>query len=293
MPSLPLLDKRITLTFTRDDGTTVVLPTPPTGRKPSIRLNGTFVAQLVVMHVDIRIWNFTSDLPLSSYKKVKVTAGYADDFHATISGVIMNSFRETPGPDGITVFQMLVGLGEDWVTTTINRTFPAGQTLDGVLRDVCSVLGLTLKNYADPTLALKVPIAWNGTAKNLLDKLSDLFKDYDADSGAFIGLRMVPFGDDLIVYRGDQGTGVVHELKYIAHAMHVGRGVDVQGPWIPTIRPGDTVKVDPKYFRQDISGAASGTPGSLFNVFMLEFAFATDTDENMMTLLTVGASEAA
>lgn len=292
MATLPLFDKQVQLTFYDANGNVLAqVATPPAGRKPGIRISGTFVSASQPMNIELRVWNFETSVPLTNYAKIRIQAGYAGYLHSTISGTVWNAFTEQPGPDKITVFQLIVGDPEAWLTTPITRNYPAGSSLQSVLADVAGILGLSLQYYATP-FTLPIAVNWNRDAKGLVDKLVDLFWAYDAAT-QYVGLRIVPFGDNLLCYRGDQGTGVTYTLKYLGNARHSARGVDFYGPWIPTIRPGDTVFADPRYFRQDISGALGGPAGTTFQVIRIDFALATDTDENQAVMITVNQPQAS
>ena len=61
-------------------------------------------------------------------------------------------------------------------------------------------------------------------------------------------------------------------------------GYNVKALWVPTIRPGDTVDIDLRYFRQTFGGAQVAF-GNLFNVLKVEFEFDTIEPINNMRLV--------
>lgn len=291
MPAITVFDKQVNLYLYRADGTLVAITTLPTGRKVSIRLTGEMVAQDVIQQMDIRVTNFTTDEPLSAYVSVEVEVGYQGAIFARMKGAIVNSFRETPGPDGVTVFQMLTGDFDVWTQSILTGTWASGTSLNVVLLAVASALGLTLLNYADESLQIPVAISHNGKAKELMKKLLSMFETYDANK-VFTGLVVRPDGKNLIAYTQGRGTGIVHQLALISSASRNAAGFDIQAPWDPSLRPGDTVQVNPVAFSQQLGSPGSlGNPDSiatLFQVIHVGFSFDTDGDENMMTVTTVG-----
>lgn len=283
-----LFDKQINVTLRRLDGTQAVIRSDSPGRKPTIRISGRWVAQDLLQQVEIRMTNLRTDVPLSSYNSATIEAGYSGALDAAIQGQIINSYQEIPGPDGVTVFQMLIGNFDDWTRAVVSGTWESGTPLIDILQTVCQALGVNLKYQADPSLRVfSSGISWNGLAKNLLEKLRQMFS-FTAEDGTFTGLMIMPFGSDLVVWNAVVGTGIIHVMNYVSHVKHVASGFDIQGPWIPSIKPGDTVQIDPKFFQQDFGGSLVAA-GTLFQVYMTEFEFCTTDDTNTMTLLTVGA----
>lgn len=271
--------------------------TPDGGRKPTIRLSGRWISSELIQRMEIRVTNLLVDEPLSDFGTaenpgfVSIEAGYKNSLSTTIKGKINNSFQEQPGPDGITCFEMLVGNYTDWTQRTIKRNYLKGALLIDCLQDICSVLNISLQYSPNlsPSLSLPHGVNFNGLAKDLLNVLTQMFYSYDPTAMRLNGLRLAPIGSDLLAFPADTGTGTVYQLDYVSHASHVARGFDIQAPWIPTIRPMDTVRVNPSYFRQDLGGSLVSL-GNLFVVFMIQFEFCTDDDTNMMTLMTVGSS---
>jgi hypothetical protein len=301
MTTSQLFDKQINITLRkRPGGANFSAPgqfiqnpqaqifTPETGRKPKINLTGKWVAQDLLQQMEIRITNFSSDVPLSDYLSATIDCGYRGAMHASITGQIVNSFQETPGPDGVTTFQMMIGHFTDWMTRPLTVTYTEGTPVKTILTDACSALGINLRYHGDPTLVTPCGFMFNGMAKDVFPKIRQLFYRRDSN-GNLVGLMIMPFGDDLVVWTAGKGTENVYRLDFITHAKHNAAGFDIQAPWIPTIHPGDFVQVEPKFFRQDFGGSLV-QPGNLFQVYMLQFELDTVDDINRMTLLTLGAA---
>jgi hypothetical protein len=301
-----MFDKIATISLFRADGSVVTIACPPGGRKPTIRLTGTMLSQDKILQVEVRVTNFVTDVPLSEYTHVAgaplgtgghitVAAGYAGNVMTNLEGEAMNAYQETPGPDGVTVLQMLVGSFTDWTTKKLNGNWAAGTPLyippaGGVLGEVANALGLTLIYYADPSLVLPCNVSSNGLAKELIAKLKTIFAK-KGPHGDWSGLEVRPDGANLIALNRDTGTGLVYELNYISLANHTAAGYNIQAPWVPAIRPQDTVKVDPSYFRQTFGGSVVGGTGSTFRVISNAFDFCTTDDTNLMSLVLVAEAE--
>jgi hypothetical protein len=289
-----LFDKYVNLHLRTSDGTEELsIITPDDGMKPTIRVKGEMKTQNYIQDMEVRVTNLRTARPLSDYGTIvhpgyiAIEAGYRNGLDTLIKGQVINSFQETPGPDGVTTLQMLYGIYTDWLSKTINKNYGAGSVLEDVVADIASTLNLNLR-YAAAAHSLPRSVSFNGKCKDLLDKLSQMFFAYDND-GRFVGVRIMPIGHDLVCWDAQGGTGVVHKLDFVTNASHFARGFDIVAPWVPSIRPGDQVQVDPSYFRQDLGGSAVET-GNLFTVYSIAFEFCTDDDTNQMTLMTLGAA---
>ena len=288
-----LLDKVINLTLYKADGSFDQILTPPPaqleGRKPTIRIKGKLVTQDTLLQVEIRVTNLYVNSPLSSYKHVDVEAGYASAKLFAFGGDILVAYQELPGPDGVTVFQMLLGSLSAWRTETFSGSYTAGQMLSSVLSDIAGRLGLTLQNNV-PDQPIPINIQFNGLTKDLLHHVKTLFTKYDPDTGEDQSVQICPYGDKLICYLSHLGIteGIIYRLDFITHAKHNSAGFEIMAPWIAGLVPGGIILIDPKYFRQDFGGSQIAI-GNKYRIFLIDFDFCTTDSTNMMDLLTVGA----
>lgn len=299
--SVQLFDKIVNVSLFRSDGKVARIICPDTGRKPTIRLSGDMVSNDVISQVELRITNFVTDVPLSEYThkagaplgsggRAVIEAGYKGTLMLAFEGEIINGFQESPGPDGVAAFQMLVGYFTDWTTRTLNAWYEAGTPVSSVLSDVASKLGMSLLYYADPSLVIPPPgMGINGLAKEAIAKLKKMFGQYRPD-GDWSGLSIRPDGATLIATSKDLGTGITYVLNYVSLVNHNAAGFNVQAPWVPSIRPGDSIQIDPMYFRQDFGGALVSS-GNTFRVLRVTFDFCTTDNTGMMTLVTVAEAD--
>jgi hypothetical protein len=289
--SYKLFDKIINIALIHDDGSSDRIICPATGRKPTIRLKGTLYSQTDLLQIELRLTNLYVPQPLSVYKSIRVTAGYSGGLQYAFTGSIHLAFQELPGPDGVTVFQLLLGNLATWRETFVSTVYFAGQQLRDVLSELAVEMGLTLTYDADAGLALPVDVPWNSYAKDLISHLKDLFSRYDPQTGVKTGIEICPIGDKLICYAGNKGRAgqTIWKPDFISHARSQASGFEIQGPWIPQLLPGDLIYVDPKFFKQDFGGAAVGH-GNTFVVYLIDFDFGTTDDTNSMSLMTLGAA---
>jgi hypothetical protein len=292
----PLFDKIINVYLRRSDGKTAEILCPKVGRKPTIRLSGEMVCNTLLHQLELRITNLVTDVPLSDYTHapdkppgsggyVEIEAGYAGSLRTMMHGEVMNAFQETPGPDGVATFQCFVGSFTDWTTRTMTASFEEFTPVSVVMGGIASALGLSLIYHADPNLRIKCPISHNGLAKDLIQTVTDMFRG-GGQYGDWSGLMVRPDGNSLIVTNKDIGTGLIYRLDYVSMVNHQAGGFSIQAPWIPSIRPADSVQIDPKFFRQDFGGQVVKA-GNTFRVLTITFDFCTTDSTNMMTLQTV------
>jgi hypothetical protein len=269
---IDLFDKIINVELAGSGGSDKV-ECPDKGRKPAISIKGKFVQADIIQEIELRMTNFYPKKSLSDYTNLRITAGYKNNLQTKIEGVILNSYQESPPPDGVTVFEIITGDLVKFTTETINKNYSANTSLSTILQDVADSLGLTLKsNIRNVT----VPVAYqfNGLAKDLLHKIKTNFPT--------VVIR--PEGTMLYVFDEADGTGVVHNLEYIKNAKKDGFGFTITCPWNPAIKPGDNVMANPKYYKASIG--SSGITGGQFYVVSVDFEFDTCGEINTMNILT-------
>jgi hypothetical protein len=270
---IELFDKIINVELAGSGGSDKI-ECPEEGRKPMISLKGKFVQADIIQEIELRLTNFYPKKSLSDYTNVRITAGYKNNLQTKIEGIIMNSYQETPPPDGITTFEIITGDLVKFTTETINKNYSANTSLSTILDDVAKALGLTLKSNLKN---VNVPVAYsfNGLAKDLLHKIKINFPT--------VVIR--PEGSMLYVFDESDGTGIIHNLEYIKNAKKDASGFTITCPWFPAIKPGDSVMANPKYYKA--SYGSSGITGGKFLVITVDFEFDTCGEVNTMNILTV------
>lgn len=294
-----LFDKVINLTLYKEDGSydQILTPAPGVleGRKPTIQLKGRLVSQDTLLQVELRVTNLYVANPLSSYKNVTVQVGYRSAALIAFHGTILVAYQELPGPDGVTMFQVLLGDLDAWRSSIFSGLLIAGQPLSDVCAEIVNQMSspnipMHLEYDIIPDIELPITIQYNGFTKDLLHKVKSLYAKNDPVTGEDIGIQFSPIGDTLFVYYANQGlnASVITRLDFISHAKHNSAGFEIIAPWIPSLCPGGLIWIDPKYFRQDFGGSQIAI-GNQYRIYMIDFDFCTTDQTNTMTLLTVGA----
>ena len=191
-----LFDRQIRITLATEDGREAQITTPKTGRKPAIYLSGTWIPSEVATNIMLRIVNFYTAFPLDLYRYVSIEAGYAGVLQPVCRGEILHSYEETPGPDGVTAFEILIGYVEELLEATISLEHREGTKFSLILDQVAKVLNMTAVNYCPENLTVTTSFSFQGKARNALHKLSYIFK----------GMVIRPDGTELIAYMENVGT---------------------------------------------------------------------------------------
>jgi len=262
-----------------------------TGRKPTIRIKGSLVSQDTLTQVELRITNLYVSQPLSSYKYMRVEAGYRGNMQTFFQGQIKLAYQELPGPDSVTLFQLFLGNVDSWLNTTFSGSYSAGTPLSSVLADIAQRFGgLTVQNSASPSLAMKALLPHTGFLKDILPLIKDMFASWNPVDQTKTGIELFIYGNNLVCCSSNQGNTArpITVLDFITHAKHTGAGYEIQAPWIPALIPQDLVYINPKYFRQDFGGSLITAPGNTYQIYSIDFDFCTTDQTNTMTLLTDG-----
>jgi len=285
-----LFDRIINIELIRKNGTRVFLTCPKTGRKPSITISGQFTGG-IVSHFTLKLVNFYSSSTLdndgqggSSYEFIRVYAGYGDKIYTALSGQVFVAYQAKPGPDHEVVMECLVASYENWVTKSYNKNWAKGTPLNTIFREMASLLSTTsvrvgLRSYIPDSLVLNSEFSACSSVAESADKLSKAY-----------GLNAVPEGEALVVLPVSVegvSTGIVHVLDFVTSVKKSAAGVTVTAPWVPNIKPFDTVRVDSRYFSVDYGGTAVQSLID-YMVITVDFSFSTNGTENTMTLLTAG-----
>jgi hypothetical protein len=282
LTTVDLFDKIINIQLIANDGQTDTIICPSIGIKPDINLSGEFVPSNTISKVDLRLTNFYTKRPLSDYTTnqdtgavgyISITAGYKTNLVTNIYGECLTAYQESPNPDGVTCFEIMIGEFGTWVNSKINFTMQKGQTFNYLLTQIKNSLNMDIKfGLVGLPTTLNLNFHFNGYVKDLIYKIMQMFPN--------IVIR--PSGKTLYVYDINKGTGIKHILKYLTDAHKVAGKFTITAPWIPDCLPGDTVELDPKIYTGSFGSEI--VPGTLYEVFKHSFNFSTNEGVNEMTL---------
>ena len=275
-----LFDKIINLELVRKDGSVDFIRCPDTGMKPDISLKGKFITASQAQMIELRVTNFYPAVPLNDYRVINITAGYRDSLQATISGSVWIAYQESPGPDGVTYFQLFLGDFTKWLNVIFSNYYQAGTPLVQVINDIASALGLGFIGRNLQNITLSVPLTFPaGYVKDAVTFLNQAFPD--------IVIRMD--SRVLIAFEKNDNTGQSWQIDFFSSPpRREAYGWTFNAPWNPALRPGDQVTINPKYYKQtfvtfntsfvpaaDSTGSDSAYPKTPFTILTLEFDFDT------------------
>lgn len=286
-----LFDKYINIDFFSDLSGSILVDSiviPETGIKPNITLSATFVPSEVISNVEVRIVNYYPSSPLSSYKWMTIRAGYKhSELSATLSGQVKVAYQESPSPDGITLISMIVGNADDFLNREVNITLPgaSGKSTNDILTAVKTALGSSwnLVNNGFKVQQLdNAGFNFQGKVKDCMNAIKDRWK-----------IAYMVDGHDLILFIPNEGrTGEeVINISYLSSPPQAtASGITFVSPWIPALRPGRIIQIDPLYFRQSF-GAANVTINSKLITQTVSLQYNTVTNQNSMTVLALNTYE--
>ncbi len=276
-----LFDRFVDITLIPESGAAEYIKTPETGMKPDIDISGALSPKGVLATIDIRIKNFYPARPLSDYKKMIIKAGYKQGYQSTFGGSIYTAYQESPGPDSTIYLQIVEGSVIDLFNITIDKYFPIGMPLQSVFNDICKDLNVGL-SFSSMAIGRRceAPIYETDLALNSIQRICMTY-------------QLVPRfdGDMLTIYPKDGYTDKIFDIEYISSPpQRVSGGWIFSAPWIPSLRFGDVLRINPKYF-QSTYGHAQITNQEMQKVLSLDFHFRTVGGDNTMNVKTQSTSE--
>ncbi len=288
MTKYNLLDKIINVTFKQVIGEDANGPVygnpryitcPEFGQKPTISVSGKFIPSPIVSDLELRITNFiigaTDDTALDTFKYAEIELGYASSLKTSIAGQILYAYQETPGPDGVTVFQFLIGQYKEWVNTKVSKSWNPGTPVNQILGDCAKLLGLSLTSTLPDTMKTSTQLYCTGYVKDFLGTLAAAYRVMVRPDGAF-----------LIVCNNDDGTGVVHVIENVTTPpRRDASGYNLTAPFDPSIRPNDTVRIDSLFSRSSYGGSLVNKNATDFIAQVITFDFCTTDDTNHMIIM--------
>lgn len=254
---------------------------PKIGRKPTISIKGKILPSPILSGVEIRVTNlFTGQTPLDAYKYIRAECGYSGMLGAPIEGEIANAYQETPGPDGVTVFVMLLGYFTNWNNVFKVQYWPEGTARKTILDWCATELGMTLQYVGSGGKET------TDTSYQFSGKVSD----FVAQLASSWNVNIYPDGQILKVYPKDSSTGLQYIVEFVTiPPRHEAYGYNLTAPWLPSIRPGDEMVISTKYVRQTYGGANAASSTTIFIANTISFDFSTTEEQNTMTVLAVAA----
>ena len=293
-----LFNKFIDIEFTREiNGVQDKLSykSPLSGVKPNISIFGKFIPNSYVTEMTVKIVNFTADADLEMYKYMRIVAGYRNGPYKVYQGTIINSYVEKPNPEGVTVFQCVLGELEENITYTDNIIL----TLDDKDYNF-SQLFSTFISACQLTNNIRLPNTWKeelvgikNTTYTFKNKfagvtwLKNIIEAHRADNPLLTPL-MISFSDERnlnITGNTDNDTSTLQTvlLENVTSAYFWGAHISIKAPWNPNVETGQLIQMPSNFFRGRIGSSFVSRSDVLFNVLTVDFVFSTH-EENSMTI---------
>lgn len=287
--NLERFNRIIDLTFTpKIGGKTIVrrsIICPRHGIKPNIEINGTYGEAQSLQVFNITVKNLYLDLRAEQYSRVKVRAGYANNY-ITIEAEIFDMFQESPGPEGTTVIQCKLGdITSNWLDSTVQLSYKAGTRLSEILSAIKTKLNASdvTMGLVAKTLWLEAPFYFDGSARVALAKLEEIFSKNN--------LQVFMRGSKLCAVCLQQGDYIVkHVLQYLSAPPQQNPG-DKEGswhtmitaPWMPEVQPGDLLIIPSQVYIRNLNLVGGAKATQVMQVTQMSFHFGTKGGANQMT----------
>lgn len=271
---------------------------PSTGIKPNITISGRMLPDNRVNELSIRVVNFTEDIDLEVYKYIGIRAGYRNGPYKYITGQIRNCFIEKPNPEGVTVFECVIG---DLETKNYEKEIVFSFLKGGDI--LFSQLFSTVAEACDMTLNMSVPKEWQSEKCKIAGK-TYTFKSIStcitwlkslADSHCrnkkLPALTFSYTGEDGLTINGTvkNTTNVGMEtviLDQISSAIYWGGFMTIKAPWNPLVTTTTKIQMPSTFFRGRMGSMYVTRSSTEFTVNTVEFVFST-REENSMTIKAV------
>ena len=258
---------------------------PRNGIKPQIEINGTFGSALVLEAFDITIKNLYLDILAEPYSKIKVRAGYANNY-TTIEANIINMYQESPGPEGTTVIQCQQGqVTKQWLDAMVSLNFEAKSKLNDILQNIKKKLNISEVYLGKQArnLTLEEPLQFDGSARSALSLLQERF--------AAKNLQIIFQGSKLCAICTTDGDFVNSRvLQYMSAPPQKNPG-DSEGnwqtmitaPWMPDLKPGDQLIIPSNVYVNNGQVVGGAKKTQKMEITQMSFHFGTRGTVNQMT----------
>lgn len=281
----------LTLNGNNEGSRPIIIKCPVHGRKPKIEINGTWTTDVDLPAFNLSVQNLYIDITRGEYSSIEVEVGYEGNTK-TIQGDIITMYQETPGPEGKTIIQCVLGRLNQWLDSKVSWDFAAGATLKSVLESVKDKIGadrVLMGEAVASTLKLKEPLKFTGTARETLSNLVNRFQDNN--------LSIFMQGQDIraVCLAQKEKADIISEepriLQYMSAPPQENSGGDdgsyyttVNAPWMPELSIGDLLTIPSRVYIRNFSKVGGNSKTQNIQVTTLSFHFGTVGSVNSMTV---------
>ena len=229
----------------------VTIECPARGRKPHIEITGQYLASDVSQSFNIRVRNLYLDLTESDYTLLEVEAGYENNLSVAFRGTIIYMFKESPGPESVTVIQCLLAEPVLWQNKNVNIDLEDNILLKDVLDEFCKQIG-----YPEPIVSSSIAyLPANESQLTLYGKAEKVLNDIKVRFNLNDDI-IITVSDARVTARKKNEGNAVWEIPITfmtSPPQLVGGGENsvtatFTSLWIPDMRPGDIAIFNTKYY---------------------------------------------
>lgn len=260
---------------------------PKHGRKPSIEITGNYTTENYLPAFNVTVKNLYLELKDQKYTRLKVKAGYAEGSSDVFEGSILSLYQESPGPEGRTVIQCMMGQVQSWLDESVQMNYDAGTSLEVLLSDLQKALhttGVRTGQTDAKNLQLKERFEWDGPARGAIGKLRKEFEDEKLCvfvRNNYLCAVCMPGNDNV----------QAHKLEFLSAPTQSNVGgaegsyyTTVTAPWNPELRIGDLLRIPSKTYIKNYGLVGGESNEQTIQVTTLSFHFATTGSANSMTV---------
>lgn len=278
-----MFDKRIGIEIgTRGNYRKSIVPydSRQTYGKMEISCTGSLIMNELAQQITLELTNYyPDDLVMNSdrFYTCRVALGYADSPNRIgyLVGEVINAYVEYKGVDSKTVIQVNTGVSKLAYTKNVKANYPRGASYSAVLSQL-QTLGIGISTIVNTTKGIGEAINYEGNAMDYIVKLKRIA---DSDNVALMMTDGV-----MSVFNFDSGNRQVHEIRNVlAPIRRNDGGIDVTVPYDPTIRVGDLIRVDSKYYVSTQNLFVSKLTDT-FYIYQIDFGFSTTGSMNYMKI---------
>lgn len=271
------------------------------GYKPKIEISGSLIPNSLFTNIELRITNAYISFDETSYRKMKIEYGYYDIKLTSIIGAITHAYLESPGPDGITVFFILIGdsinqdqvffdrYGSDSKGRTFGNTFyHAPDTYGNIITSFLEKVSLQYNSVQKFTAVISPylsSIYYGGT----IQATGTIAQVFQKVVNEYLGLSYTISGRQISFFTkksGSERIGYVFDKFSSSPRVNVNGHINFQSPLFPDLQPGDYVSIDPKFMKMTFGGYMTTENNTkvptVYTVLKIDFDFSTVDDINVM-----------
>lgn len=293
----------------------IKIPTTSLGIKPDIAIGFKTLPGQLCYNCTVKIKNFKCSYNIRRFKSMDITAGYSHGPKITFHSPIFTSYRESPNPDGVTVFEgVIVGSVDSLFSNRpiVIDIYPNNMTFKQFITECLTQsksgkdTGLTADfSNCEDIMNEKVGVTHHyfnaANGYSLIMWIAEQVNQYSSALG--YGNVITYIKDNKVIFAKAEpykGQGVVLErtmrilkLDRVTSAEFNGTTLTIKAPWHPYLQPLSLFYMEPNvYGGSNLPNTLNvedywKDPDNVYQVITEEVSFETNGTTNEMTLFAV------